>query len=237
MHRLPLIIALNLLGAGLFFSWYLPLNHGIWSAVDTQIFFFFNQMAVTHPGFATALAITNQRLFDLISLLAMAMLFAQVFLRQRRLGLHEAVALGLVMLVSAIVLNQLGHLLPVSHASPSLFYRDNPAIVRISLLSGIPTKDASADSFPGDHGMMLMVFTAYMLKYAGRKAFFIALAITVLFSLPRVMIGAHWLSDIMVGSLAMVLMGMSWWLMTGTVDQLIARVILLMPPRLRRVNQ
>ncbi len=58
------------------------------------------------------------------------------------------------MLLTAVILNQLGHLLPVSHPSPTLTF-DN--INRVSVLTGVPTKDASSDSFPGDHGMMLII--------------------------------------------------------------------------------
>ncbi len=66
------------------------------------------------------------------------------------------------MLLTAVILNQLGHLLPVSHPSPTLTF-DN--INRVSVLTGVPTKDASSDSFPGDHGMMLIIFACFMLRY------------------------------------------------------------------------
>lgn len=62
-----------------------------------------------------------------------------------------------VMLITAVVLNQLDHLLPVQHASPTYYFSD---IKRVGELTGWPTKDASRDSFPGDHGMMLMIFSA-----------------------------------------------------------------------------
>ncbi|CDL50153.1 Putative membrane protein [Escherichia coli ISC41] len=35
-------------------------------------------------------------------------------------------------------------------------------INRVSELLSVPTKDASRDSFPGDHGMMLLIFSAFM---------------------------------------------------------------------------
>ena len=53
-----------------------------------------------------------------------------------------------------------------------------------------------------------------MLRYFGKKAFTIALLIVVIFAFPRVMIGAHWLTDIVVGSLSAVLIGLPWVLMT-----------------------
>jgi membrane-associated phospholipid phosphatase len=40
-----------------------------------------------------------------------------------------------------------------------------------------PHKDntASKDSFPGDHGMMLLIFASFMWRYFGLRAFIIAL--------------------------------------------------------------
>ncbi len=59
----------------------------------------------------------------------------------------------------------------------------------------------------GDHGMMLLIFASFMWRYFGRRALGVALIIFVVFAFPRVMIGAHWFSDIAVGSLTAVLIG------------------------------
>ncbi len=83
--------------------------------------------------------------------------------------------IGLVMLLTAVVLNQLGQaLIPVKRASPTLTFTD---INRVSELLSVPTKDASRDSFPGDHGMMLLIFSAFMWRYFGKVAGLIALII------------------------------------------------------------
>ena len=47
------------------------------------------------------------------------------------------------------------------------------------------------------------------------------LLIVVVFFLPRVMAGAHWFTDIAVGSLSVVLVGLSWWLLTPASDKLV----------------
>lgn len=217
-RNLPLILLLNVLGIALFFSWYLPADHGYWFNVDSAIFFFFNQHLASDAWFLKLVAITNNRAFDVISLIAMGLLYLYFFLQQDAFGRRRLIVTGVVMLLTAVVLNQLGHLLPVKHPSPTLTF-DN--INRVSQLTGIPTKDASSDSFPGDHGMMLIIFSCFMLRYFNCKAFAIALLITVIFSLPRVMIGAHWFTDIAVGSLSVVLVGISWWLMTPASDVVI----------------
>ncbi|BEM88211.1 membrane protein [Serratia marcescens] len=229
-RNLPFILFFNLLGVALFLSWFLPANHGGWFTLDSAIFFFFNRHLATDPSFLHLVAITNNRAFDVISLLAMGLLYLYFYLKQDAAGRRRLVITGVVMLLTAVVLNQLGHLLPVKHPSPTLTFNN---INRVSELTGIPTKDASGDSFPGDHGMMLIIFSCFMLRYFGRSAFAIALLITLVFSLPRVMIGAHWFTDIAVGSLSVVLVGASWVLMTPCSDWIIDRLNRLLPGKHR----
>ncbi|APS29735.1 membrane protein [Pectobacterium brasiliense] len=226
--RFSSILVLNVLGIGLFLSWYLPENHGFWLTLDSHIFFYFNRLLVDSPTFLHLVAITNNRAFDGCALVAMGLLYLSFYLKATSTERRRLLILGFIMLLTAVVLNQAGHLLPVQHASPTLYFSD---VNRVSDLTGIPTKDASSDSFPGDHGMMLMIFAAFMLRYFTRTAFAIGLAIMVIFSLPRIMIGAHWFTDIAVGSLSVVLVGLSWWLLTPASDAAINLLNRLLPKK------
>ncbi|WP_459176596.1 phosphatase PAP2 family protein [Ewingella americana] len=217
-RNLPTILLCNALGIALFLSYYLPIHHGFWLPIDTSIFFYFNRHLATSDTFLHLVAITNNRAFDGISLLVMGVLYLSFYIKRDTAERRRMIIIGVVMLLTAVVLNQLGHLLPISHKSPSLSF---PGVNRVSQLTGIATKDASGDSFPGDHGMMLMVFCCFMLRYLGKGAFAMAMLITIIFSLPRVMIGAHWFTDIAVGSMSVVLAGASWWLMTPASDALV----------------
>lgn len=219
IKRLPYILLLNAAGFALFLSWYLPANHGFWFPLDSGIFLFFNQLLAKSQAFLWLVAITNNRAFDGFSLLAMGCLMLSFWRKEDAAGRRRIIAIGLVMLLIAVVVNQLAQgLMPVKRSSPSLYF---PNINRVSELLHISTKDASKDSFPGDHGMMLLIFSAFMLRYFGKKAFGVALIIVVVFVFPRVMIGAHWLTDIVVGSLSAVLIGLPWCLMTPLSDRLI----------------
>ncbi|WP_258329474.1 phosphatase PAP2 family protein [Citrobacter farmeri] len=217
--RLPLILLLNVAGLALFMSWYIPARHGFWFPIDASIFHFFNHKLVESKAFLWLVAITNNRAFDACSLLAMGCLMLSFWLKETPAGRRRIVIIGLVMLLTAVVLNQAGQaLLPVKRASPTLTF-DN--IYRVSELLHISTKDASRDSFPGDHGMMLLIFAGFMLRYFGKTAGIIGLIIVVVFAFPRVMIGAHWFTDITVGSLTVVLIGLPWCLLTPLSDRLI----------------
>ncbi|MDF7680722.1 phosphatase PAP2 family protein [Enterobacteriaceae bacterium ESL0689] len=219
-NRLPLILLLNMMGLILFFSWYLPANHGFWYPLDAAIFHFFNQWVAKSHSYALLLALINHRVFDACSLLAMGALMLSFWLKGQHAERRRIVMIGLVMLLSALIINQLAqHLMPVDRSSPSLAFSD---IVRVRDVVSLPTKDASKDSFPGDHGMMLLVFAAFMWRYFGSRAFIIALVIFIVFAFPRVMIGAHWFTDIIVGSLSAILIGAPWILLTSLSDKLIA---------------
>ncbi|OHY69257.1 hypothetical protein BB778_08555 [Pluralibacter gergoviae] len=218
--RLPRILLLNAAGLCLFLSWYLPANHGAWFTLDSAIFHFFNHHLADSRAWAWFLAITNNRAFDGCSLLAMGCLMLGYWLKEDSDGRRRILIIGLVMLLAAVVINQLAqHLMPVKRASPTLFFSD---IYRVSDLINFSTKDASRDSFPGDHGMMLLIFASFMWRYFDRRAFALALIIFVVFAFPRVMIGAQWFTDIAVGSVTAILIGIPWVLMTPLSDRIVA---------------
>ncbi len=120
--RLPLILLLNIAGLALFMSWYLPANHGAWFGLDSGIFHFFNQGLAESRAYVWFLAITNNRAFDGCSLLAMGCLMLSFWLKEDDHGRRRILIIGLVMLLAAVIVNQLAqHLMPVKRASPSLF--------------------------------------------------------------------------------------------------------------------
>lgn len=225
-RNLPKILLLNIFGIGLFLSWYLPENHGFWFTIDSSIFHYFNQYLATNGAFLKIVAVTNNRAFDGISLIAMGLLYLHFFLKQNAAGRRRMLVMGLVMLLTAVLINQSCRLLPVERPSPTLSFSD---INRVTKISGIPTKDASGDSFPGDHGLMLVIFAGFMLRYFTRWAFFIAVIYVIIFSLPRIMIGAHWFTDVYVGALSVACVTLSWWLLTPASDFVINGINRLIP--------
>ncbi|MGL5607015.1 MAG: phosphatase PAP2 family protein, partial [Aeromonas veronii] len=141
---------------------------------------------------------------------------------------RQLVAMGIVMLLSALVINQLGHRLPVERPSPTLMVAD---ALRVTQISGIPTKDSSGDSFPGDHALFLMIFAGFALRYLPRWAGVTALLMVPIFSAPRILAGAHWFTDVYVGALGLATLCLPWLLLTPLADRLIERIA----PRLARV--
>lgn len=76
---------------------------------------------------------------------------------------------------------------------------------------------------------MLIIFAAFVWRYAGFRYFAAAVLLTIIFSLPRIMAGAHWFSDIMAGSLSLALITVPWILLTPLSDQCVNFLVRHMP--------
>ena len=215
-------------GALLLLSDVLTGKTGLWFAIDETIFRFFNDRLVPGSAFFSVTAYTNLRVFDVVAFLSMGLLYFYYFRRQDAAGKRRMIALGVLMLLTAVFIKQCGRFIPISHPSPTLFFEDAN---RLTALTDIGTKDAARNSFPGDHGMMLMIFAAFMARYCGARAFAVAALLVVVFSMPRLMSGAHWFSDVYAGSLSFVCILCSVLLLTPASDRLADLLERLIPKR------
>lgn len=197
-----------------------------WAALDKSVFYYFNDQLVAGSLFLNVTAYTNMRWFDAVSFTAMGLLYYSYFRKQDNAGKRTMICLGVCMLLAGILIKQCGSLLPIAHPSPT---RTFEGVNRLTQLTDIATKDAANDSFPGDHGMMLMIFAAFVWRYCGTRAFAMAAVFVVVFSMPRIMSGAHWFSDIYLGSLSIACMTMSWLLLTPASDFCAARLERFLP--------
>lgn len=230
--RIRQILLWNILAVVLLVSQYYTYRQGFWFNIDAAIFHFFNQfLDGSHQIFLYLIAITNHRSFDIVSFLAMALLYYTYFRQQNNECKRKMIIIGLMMLIIAVVIKQWGRFIPIAHESPTLYFEQFEHINRISKLTHFGTKDAASDSFPGDHGMMLMIFAAFMWRYFGVKAFIQASIIVVIFSAPRIIAGAHWFTDVYVCSLAITSFVLSWFLLTPACDTIVNLLLRLMPKR------
>jgi membrane-associated phospholipid phosphatase len=213
MKKLSIILLLNLLGVLIVASWHWELLLP-WSVIDDGIFFFFNQFVGSeYPRWDELLALLNTRYFDGLAFALMALMFVYaIYLDKRPQRWLRWFGIGFTMLFTAGVLALFTlRGIHYEHVSPTLFY-DHAH--RLTDVVSIPTKDSSGNSFPGDHGLMLMVFAAFMLRFAQSRVAWLSVAFVVLLSAPRIMVGAHWFSDIYMGSLAIALIALPWVLLT-----------------------
>lgn len=208
-----MIAWLNLLGGVIVASWYWELLLP-WSVIDDGVFFFFNQfVGGEYLRWNKLLALLNTRYFDGLAFGLMALMFAYaMYLDKRPQRWLRWFGIGFTMLLTAGFLGLFTlRGIHYEQVSPTLFY---DYANRLTDVVTFPTKDSSGNSFPGDHGLMLMVFAAFMLRFAQSRVAWLSVVFVVLLSAPRIMVGAHWFSDIYMGSLAIALIALPWVLLT-----------------------
>jgi membrane-associated phospholipid phosphatase len=83
--------------------------------------------------------------------------------------------------------------LAIERASPSLVI--NP-IIKLSNLVSFPVKDYSENSFPAGHTFVLIYWAGFTCKYATQKFKFLTYIVAIMLIFPRLISGAHWLSDV-----------------------------------------
>lgn len=223
----------------LLMSWYLEPTRSLWLVLDEKVFWAVNNSLAGGKAWQIFWTAANNRAVDVISALSMIGLIAHFTLRKGRdrtdaIGAIFAMLTGMV--ITAV---QIGKAMAASRPSPTLLH---PDALRLSeLVSWIPTKDISGDSFPGDHSTALLIFAGVITFYLPRTYAVAAWLIVIVFSAPRVVGGAHWLTDDLVGSAAVagfvlssVLATPLHRIMTDRLERLIARLRARRRNRLRR---
>ncbi len=100
------------------------------------------------------------------------------------------------------------------------FYRESPTLVCENsfylshVIKWTAVKDQSNKSFPGDHATTNLLFASIIYHLAGWRFGTLAAIYGVIFCFPRLVVGAHWITDVLFGSLTIALSVSS--LMFGT---------------------
>jgi membrane-associated phospholipid phosphatase len=71
-------------------------------------------------------------------------------------------------------------------------------------------KDSATRSFPGDHASVLLIWAMFMSFFARNWRLLLVWVMAVIFMLPRLVAGAHWGSDALVGGVFLSLLGLAW---------------------------
>lgn len=202
---------LNLIALVLLGSWIWPETGLYWQWADDAIFHYGNRLITPeHPVWVTVLSWASVRVFDMVIFAFMSLLLVGCALSERRQPHWQAKWLRCVILMGSVA--GLGGFIihtciAYGHPSPTLVY---PEAHLLSQLTALPVKDQATNSFPGDHGFMAMVFACVMLYFAPRAGKWLSVLLAFAITLPRIMVGAHWFSDVYMGSLAIILLMGPW---------------------------
>lgn len=216
------LFLLNLIGFLLLGSWLLPATTGYWQLLDDFIFWHTNQyITPEHPLLVWVLSWTNIRAFDTVVFCTMAVLFIGCMLSDYHQPgwLAKWFFCGLIMgIVAGLGGFFIHEYLTYSRPSPTLVYNN---VNLLSNLTHLPVKDTAINSFPGDHGFMSMVFSFFIICFSRKPlSIILSLFLTFLITLPRILVGAHWVSDVYMGSLSLMLIVSPWLIKFPTINML-----------------
>lgn len=199
-----------ILGTSLFF----PLFAGAWSAVDIFFFKALNGTLKDRPLWQAFWAMANHKLADWVEDIVFIVFFIfYVKAAQRPDRLKKVANLLFIVTYSALIIYFVNRLLfretlNIPRASPTLVVESS---IKLSEhISWLKIKDDSSKSFPGDHGTTALLFTAAFCYLGTKKQKVLACLYGTFLCLPRLITGAHWLSDVIVGSGSIVLFFLSW---------------------------
>ncbi len=210
------ILAFNLLAAFILATWLWQPTRQLWDAVDTSVFHWLNASLASNTTWAKIWAISNMRPFDIgVGILMIGLLIKRDWVfngTQIRRALLALLALFVLLLLVRFGFDAILKAIQWKRTSPSLLVSD---AVRLTQLfpdwqAHLYLKDSSEQCFPGDHASVLLVWALLASGFARGWKLLLVWLITILFMLPRLVAGAHWLSDDLVGGVFLSFVAFGW---------------------------
>lgn len=199
----PLLLSLGVIA----FLWATFLSPGtaqLWQTVDTALFKALNGMLKDNKMLQYFWAAINHKTMDLVEDVVFLLFFAWgIKAAPKEMRWKKATQFLVVILLAGSVIffinrNLLRHAALFPRESPSLVV--SPCVKITEEITWVGLKDETIASFPGDHATTLLLFGFLFSAFVPRKLALCAWAYVLFRILPRLVVGAHWFSDIAVGS-------------------------------------
>ena len=212
--KIKTLLLCHFIGALLFASLFWPVTKGYWETIDIAFFKCINVTLKDHPSWQLFWAFANHKLADWVEDLCILCFFI-AYVRQghRHLRKRKVAELVFIVFYIAAILYFINRVLfrenlDIPRLSPTLVVEDS---VRLSdEIPWMSIKDEASKSFPGDHGTTALLFAASFSYLAGWRLGVLASLYGAFLCMPRLITGAHWLSDVVVGSGTIAIITLSW---------------------------
>lgn len=212
--KLKPLIFCHLLALFLVWSLFTPPIMKVWQWIDVAFFKAINSTLKDHPTWQLFWALANHKMADWIEDFCVLIFFivyvakAARGFKMRRVCELLFCVLYIGMIIYFVNKTLFRECLEIPRLSPTLTVENS-----VHLSDEIPwlsIKDDSVKSFPGDHGTTALLFAASFSYFASRRLGLAASLYAAFLCLPRLITGAHWLSDVIVGSGSITLIFLSW---------------------------
>jgi len=200
----------------LFASWVFPPTATLWNALDLWLFRTLNSGLQGSPIAQIFWALANVKMTDFYGALFMVT-FSLIYVFDKKANMAK---FRLAQFFYFLLWFEIGILSLKEVLFKGLvafdFLRDSPSILfnDTFLLSEVvpwlKIKDSSHWCFPGDHAFIVLQWAGFITAFCGRRLGLVAYLSTIFFILPRLIAGAHWITDTLCGSLPLSVLCLAW---------------------------
>jgi membrane-associated phospholipid phosphatase len=208
--------ALHAIALALIASLFLLPSDTLWNIVDTACFTTLNTSIVDHPIQQALWAVANIKITDIFGASFLLGYFVMYIFegegqeRRKRTAqlLYTLVWFEISILFCKQCFTPICEHLGVSRHSPTVLMKG--AVMLSEVVPWAKIKDSSYFCFPADHACIVFQWCAFIWFFAGWKRGLFSYLLSVIFLLPRLISGAHWLSDLLVGSGSIIIVVLAW---------------------------
>lgn len=232
---------LHIVAIALIASLFLLPSTAVWHAIDTTCFTYLNSSIIEHPIQQAFWAFFNIKITDvfgasfLLGCFLMYIFEAQGQERRKRVAqlIYTLIWFELSILLCKQCITPICEHVRLSRHSPTVVMGGSVMLSEVA--PWVKIKDSSYFCFPADHACIVFQWCAFLWYFTGWKRGLFAYFFSFVFILPRLISGAHWLSDLLVGSTSIVIVALAFalysplfnWIMTG-----LYRLVKYHPPHL-----
>lgn len=221
--QVPYLFVWQVIAIFLLASWFIEPTRTFWLECDDFIFRYFNNsLRYGSDSWRMLWAVMNHRAFDAVSAGLLTLVFIESAWRNGRATWAWHAAVVSVTVIAVLIGTRIGHMIPVERPSATMLNQDTFRLNHWA--SGFETKDISYSTFPGDHGMVALIGFGYAFHYLGSWQALAAFGAGLVILMPRLVSGAHWLSDELVGAGFVGILVLSWSFYTPAADHLVGRL-------------
>lgn len=208
--------ALHALAIALIASLFLLPSDAIWHVIDTTCFTTLNSSIIDHPIQQAFWAVFNIKITDvfgatfLLGCFLMYIFESEGQERRKRVAqlLYTLIWFEITILFCKQCFTPICEHLGISRHSPTVMMKG--AVMLSEVAPWVKIKDSSYFCFPADHACIVFQWCAFIWFFAGWKRGIGAYLFSLIFLLPRLISGAHWLSDLVVGSGSIIIVALAW---------------------------
>jgi membrane-associated phospholipid phosphatase len=201
LHSLAGLLAVSLLWSP---------SAAVWRWLSSSVFYFLNGSLLWGRPWTVFWATLNTKAFDTVCALLLLIPLLWYLYDDRQVTRNERLSRVTLVMAAVTVMTGISKLLlpGIPYPSPSLLLE--PFHSLRALVPGIAAKISSNQSFPGDHAVFAFTYIALTLALVGGKYTVLGIILGILYVVPRLVSGAHWLSDDLVGGGIAALIAYSW---------------------------